>query len=207
MQRARTKEQIHQRHEMILKVTEELYQKDGLAGVTFTTISKQTSFTRQAIYKYYQTREEVLLDLLDQHYQQFMEELSHQLATRSHLTTEELAGLLTQLLLDQPTMLSLFSILYSILEEQVSHDRLFVFKEKVFQSFTVFYQALDRLDQQKTDREKELFAYHFILLLSSIYPITHPSELPMAVIRELQVPLTMLEQEEICLTYLRKLLS
>ena len=74
-QRARKKEQIVSRRQEILCAAEQLFNEGGLDNVTFSHIAKQVSFTRQTIYTYYQTREEVLLDLLGQRLEHFYQSL------------------------------------------------------------------------------------------------------------------------------------
>ena len=63
--RARKKEQIENRRQEILCAAEQLFNHGGLDDVTFSHIAKQVSFTRQTIYTYYQTREEVLVASLE----------------------------------------------------------------------------------------------------------------------------------------------
>ncbi|EHJ52708.1 TetR family transcriptional regulator [Streptococcus macacae] len=173
--RARTKEQISQRRELILKVAQNLYQTQGHMAVTFTNISKETSFTRQAIYKYYQTREEVMLDLLQHYYLKFVRQIEDQLAKQQNMTKESFARILTDASLQYPQMLSLFSILYTIIEEKVAFERLVNFKALIFSSFKLFHSGLKKINPALSEEEMTLFDYYLISLLSSLYPITHPT--------------------------------
>lgn len=205
-QRARTEEQITHRQETILSHAQRIYIEEGLAAVTFTNISKHTNFTRQTIYTYYQTKEEILLDLLKHHYQKFMTKLKDDLDANKHLTRESFARLLTDRLLEKPVMLSLFSILYSVLEVNVSYERLLAFKRKIFHSFDLFKSCLKQIYQGYSEEELELFCYHFMIYISSLYPITHPSQNQLKAIKEIGVPLSMLDQEKIYYSGLRRLL-
>lgn len=199
-QRARTQEQISERRAIILKEAEKLYQKEGLMAVTFTNISKETSFTRQAIYKYYQTREEVLLDLLKQYYQKFLQRLGEALEENRQLTGETYARILTDASLAYPQMLSLFSILYTVLEENVSTERLVDFKRLVYSSFDLFHQGLESVNPDTSDEEKELFDYHFILLISSLYPVTHPTAKQQKAIDAIKPQFCAVDIEKLCYT-------
>ena len=66
--RARTEEQVMDRRKEILRACSEMYGREGFDGVTVKTIAERTSFSRPSIYNYYQTKEEILLDLLKQEY-------------------------------------------------------------------------------------------------------------------------------------------
>lgn len=206
-QRARTEEQMEQRKERLLVEAERLYETGGLSAVTFTNISKGTTITRQAIYRYYQTREEVLLNLLHHYYQKFIAHLERGLEEQVTLDKECYAGLLSEALLEHPMFLRLFAILYTNLEENVSLEHLIAFKATVFASFELFYQGLENLNPTIGQEQKELFAYQLMSFISSLYPVTHPTEKQRQAMVAISPDYQCLAIDKLCYTGILKLLG
>lgn len=62
-QRARTDEQRAQRIESILSAAAELFESTAYEAVTLQAIATRAGFTRSNLYRYFQTREEIFLEL------------------------------------------------------------------------------------------------------------------------------------------------
>lgn len=206
-QRARTEDQIEERKQRLLAEAERLYEAGGLSTVTFTNISKGTTITRQAIYKYYQTREELLLDLLQHYYQKFTARLERILAEQAALDKAAFARALTEALLGHPMFLRLFAILYSSLEENVSLEHLIAFKRTVFASFELFYQGLESMDPTISKAEKDLFVYQLLSFISSLYPVTHPTEKQRQAMAAISPDFQCLDIDKLCYTGILSLLG
>lgn len=206
-QRARNDDQVSQRRTAILNAAEGIYSRDGLAGLTLTTISKETSLTRQALYRYYRTKEEVLLDLLKREYQGFIQRLSDDLGQRDDLTAADLAALLTDQVLARPLLPQLFAILYSVIEVNVAYDRLVDFKRLVFSSFEVFHVGLSKVWHNPTKEKLVHFDYQFLLYLSALYPLSHPTAEQARAMAEISPDFQTIPSHQLCYEGLLALLS
>ena len=74
MKRTFTNIQLNRRNEIVLAL-EKLYKKKGFKDITIKDIAKETTFTRASIYNYYETKEEIFLDLYTKEYTKWIEAL------------------------------------------------------------------------------------------------------------------------------------
>ena len=63
-----TPELIEQRRKEIMRVCEELYETKNFRDITLKVIGEVTDFSRPTIYNYYQSKEEIFLDLFKREY-------------------------------------------------------------------------------------------------------------------------------------------
>ena len=62
--RARTKKQKKSRKEEIIEATSYLYENHIFSDITFALIARKSNFTRSNLYKYFNNKEEIFLELL-----------------------------------------------------------------------------------------------------------------------------------------------
>ncbi len=62
--RARSDRQIEQRTGEIVGATARLYETHRFEEITFAMIAKEADFTRSNLYRYFETKEEIFLELL-----------------------------------------------------------------------------------------------------------------------------------------------
>ena len=166
-QRARKKEQIANRRNEILTAAERLFNEGGLEDVTFSRIAKDVSFTRQTIYTYYHTREEVLLDLLAARLKDFYVSIEKMFPEGKLFTRDEFCRRVAHHFIEHKMTLRLFSLRHTVLEENVRYENLV---------------AKDLLRRQCVDDDDLLFdtfTFTMISYFASIYPILepHPNQL------------------------------
>ena len=70
-QRARSEDQIQDRIQEIIDATSSIYNSIGYDGLNFSIISEYTKFTRPNIYKYFKTKDEILLVILKDDFKVF----------------------------------------------------------------------------------------------------------------------------------------
>lgn len=68
-------ELMNARKEEIINACETLYKTMSFKEITMREIANATSFTRTAIYNYFQTKEEIFLSLLAREYERWADEL------------------------------------------------------------------------------------------------------------------------------------
>ena len=102
--RARTEDELAARKNEILKAAEELLMKESYAAITLATIAEKTSISRTSMYTYYETKEQVMVDLMIREYQAMAGEL---LSSRTkRMNREAFCAWLSELLWNHQTLLS-----------------------------------------------------------------------------------------------------
>ncbi|MDY6298866.1 MAG: TetR family transcriptional regulator [Selenomonadaceae bacterium] len=178
-QRARKKEQIESRRQEILCAAEQLFNEGGLDNVTFSHIAKQVSFTRQTIYTYYQTREEVLLDLLGQRLEHFYQSLEAMFPGDELLRRRAFCQRLAHHFIEHRETLRLFSLRHTVLEENVRYENLVAFNRIMLEVFPTVKHILRRQCPASSDETFDTLTFTLIPYFASIYPILepHPNQL------------------------------
>ena len=174
-QRARKKEQIEDRKQEILAAAEQLFHEGGLENVTFSRIAKDVSFTRQTIYIYYHTREEVLLALLAEKLEEFYESLHMMFPEDGPLfTREEFCARVASHFIAHKETLRLFALRHTVLEENVRYDNLLAFNRTMLRIFPIVKDILRRQCPGTDDFTFDTFTFTMISYFASIYPILNP---------------------------------
>ena len=173
-QRARKKEQIKNRREEILRAAEELFNEGGLEDVTFSRIAKQVSFTRQTIYTYYQTREEVLLDLLGLRLEQFYTSLHTMFPAGQRFTRQAFCRIVAREFLSHKNTLRLFSLRHTVLEQNVRYENLVAFNRIMLKVFPTVEELLREQCPATSKRTFDVFTFTLIPYFASIYPMLNP---------------------------------
>jgi AcrR family transcriptional regulator len=174
--RARTNEQIEVRRKEILNACAELFDNGDVDDVHFKAIGEKTSFARSTIYKYYSTKEEILLDLLSIDIMKWIDKINLFTDKYDKLTKENFCYELTTIYLSCDRLLRLLSILYSVLEKNSSLEKLIEFKRSLIGYEIPVSNCVRKYFPDATDDA----IYTFISTTSSyilgVYPSTHISE-------------------------------
>ena len=195
-QRARKKEQIEDRKQEILAAAERLFNEGGLEDVTFSRIAKNVSFTRQTIYTYYHTREEVLLALLGQKFESFYQSLHTLFPEGKLLTRKEFCTLLARHFIAHKETLRLFALRHTVLEENVRYENLVTFNRIMLKIFPTVKDILRLQCPDTNDVTFDTFTFTMISYFASIYPVLspHPNQLK-AIFEAIGTEVTMTPQE------------
>lgn len=198
-QRARKADQINKRRKEILDAANALFDEGGFENTSFSHIAKRVSFTRQTIYTYYHTREEVLLDLLCEQLQCFYREVDEMFPCERHVTQKEFCSLLATHFIRHKKTLQLFSLHHTVLSMNVRYENLLKFNRVMLQAFP----AVDRiLSYQCPDTSHDVFNQFtatMIPFMSSLYPIIEPHPLQLKAIYEVVPKGSYIPTQEECL--------
>ncbi|MFE2922870.1 TetR/AcrR family transcriptional regulator [Streptomyces goshikiensis] len=126
-QRARTEEQREIRRQAILDVAAAMLDEMPVAAVTLNELSRRVGLAKPNVLRYFESREAVLLELLDRFLREWLAGLAEELAAA--LDAEDLsmperaaavAGLLSRSLSGRMVLCELFGAQGSVLEHNVS---------------------------------------------------------------------------------------
>ncbi|SFT01779.1 TetR/AcrR family transcriptional regulator [Marininema halotolerans] len=180
--RARTNEQKQQRIEDVAKATAYLYDTLPYEEITFAAIAKETGFARSNLYIYFSSKEEILLHILICDMQSWYEQIESSFHVRRSYTIEETMEVWTDALVQNERHLSLLSILFTVLEKNVTVEALTKFKEDLLEIQLKCYQLLQGLFPSAPDDELQQFLLSSFALAQGLYPMTRLTKVQMKAI-------------------------
>jgi AcrR family transcriptional regulator len=119
-QRARKPEEIEARRETILAAAAALFDEEGPQGAGLNAIAARAGFTKSNVYRYFESREDVLLSLFRAELTAFVAALEQGLAACAPNDLDALAKTSADLFVARPRFCALLSILNLTLEQNVS---------------------------------------------------------------------------------------
>ena len=174
--RARQPEQKEQRRTQILESAAFLLERDGFEKVSLNGIARHTNVAKSNIYRYFESREDIFLQLLQQDWVDWLDDLETAIEPlKGSDDIEQVARLLTDKVAAAPRMCQLISVLASVLEHNLSEDLLFQFKMESMQLgmrlLGTIHAALPGMNQ-----ENLLPAVQSIIaLIAGLWPLGNPN--------------------------------
>lgn len=128
--RARSDKQIEQRIKEIVDATARLYEGNRFEDITFAMIAKEAKFTRSNVYRYFQTKEDIFLELLNHDIEVWRKDVLENFAD-GNPSLHDAAETSVTLILRHKRLVKLFTILFTLLEPNASLEALTAFKKKI----------------------------------------------------------------------------
>ena len=164
-----TDEHKEQRKMEIVDACEKIYTEKGFYGVTIKEISTATSFTRPAIYTYFETKDEILLALLIREYEKWCGALAYAV-TQIDGNRASAAELLAHTLDGREMMLRLQNMNLYEIEENSRVEHLAQFKLCLQNALCLLTDAVKAYCPQASDKECDSFCIQFSGFLLGVYP-------------------------------------
>ena len=175
-QRARTEEQIASRQEEIINICDAIYCEKGYEAVHFKAVSRMTSISRPTIYNYYNTKEEIFLDIIKRDFEKWTEELKTHFDTTPQMKKEEFCAFLADSLVKHKKYLELLAVYTQPIEKNSSLEKLIAFKEATQPFSRAFLVGLDKNFPDAKNEDKKKFYFHFQAVVHGLYQLTHLSK-------------------------------
>lgn len=171
-ERAKTEEQRQIRIQQIKSVAIELFDKNEFHQITLSDIAKGMDFTRGNLYKYISSKEEIYLMIYIDEFDSLLKELKTKLNKNLSKEIDLFSSILAIEIERQKRFLKLFSILYTVLEKNVSEDKLIDFMEKFDLSKTKFLKIIKTSFPGLEDYQIKKFLDLLFYFIIGFYPIT-----------------------------------
>ncbi len=172
-QRARTDEQINDRIYEIVDAAKQIYDEFGYEGLNFSRISAYTNFTRPNIYKYFRTKDEILLVILKDEYEKYMISFISKFEADKEYSAKEIAQIWVEVFIENKYFIEIYSLLYMVIEKNSSVEALIEFKSDVmiyYDQFNTFLNSLlPNIDIEKISflaRDVLVAAYGFYSMIN-----------------------------------------
>lgn len=158
------------RKDEIMNACEKLYQKKIFKEITLQDISRETSFTRTSIYNYFETKEEIFLELFKREYDLWTGDIEKLTDKVGEYSREELALEIAGSLQKRKLLLKLLSVNLYDLEENSRMERLVNFKTAYGNSKKALWKLIRKCYPELKDYEIKDFIKMFLPYLHGIYP-------------------------------------
>jgi AcrR family transcriptional regulator len=176
-QRARSPEQKEERRLHLLQTAKSaLHGGMEVSELGLNELARQAQMTKSNVYRYFENREALLLALLEEESELWRREVATRLAALKHATTEQIAQAFAAASAAYPLMCQLLSILPSILEHNVSRERLATFKAGVLVLGSNVAEQLHTCAPSIPFEAYVAFFRQALALMIGLWPLSHPSD-------------------------------
>lgn len=200
-------ELTNERKEEIITACKALYETKGFKDITIKDIAEKTSFTRTSIYNYFETKEEIFLDILKAEYQLWVKDLDRVMAGHETMSRDEIAKALAESVNRRTLLLKLMSMNLYDMEANSRMERLVEFKRAYGESLQSVEQFIHKFCPAMTEEERQDFIYSFFPFIYGIYPYTMVTEKQRTAIEQAQVGFVYFSIYEITYKCVKKLLE
>ncbi|UAL07186.1 MAG: TetR/AcrR family transcriptional regulator [Candidatus Methanogranum gryphiswaldense] len=170
-QRARSEKNKETRMNEIITASSEIYDEKKFNGLTFEAIAKRLNATRPLIYNYFSTKEEVVAVILSMDVAQWAKDLKKTFKSGEKYDINEIADMWAECLMRHGRMVELYSIMHTVLEKNMSSEKLDEVRTKISESKESMIKLISKLVPE-LDYEKSSFFFDTQMSLAvGIYPI------------------------------------
>lgn len=181
-QRARSDEQRAIRRQTILDTAAAMLEEMPVAELSLNELSRRVGLAKSNVLRYFDSREAVLLELLDSLTREWLEHLVREIPSAVSARAgferraERLAGVVARSVADRPVLCDLLGAQAAVLEHNVSSDAIVSFKRRGIAHAAAFgdliRQALPELSEDQTWR----LVVGVFLLTSSLWAHATPPQ-------------------------------
>ena len=147
-----------------------LYLRKELRSIYLKDVSEMTRISRTAIYSYYRSKEEILLDSLYNHFVELDDGLER-LVAKGLSTKEGIISSIASLLEENVIILKIMSCDLEDIERSSSLENLVVLKGELKRFQTAFRSLARECGREK---DADILAASFITMMYGYYPIAYP---------------------------------
>ncbi|MEV7197987.1 TetR family transcriptional regulator [Streptomyces sp. NPDC093510] len=183
-QRARTDEQRSQRRRQILATAAEMLTEMPVAKLSLNELSRRVGLAKANVLRYFESREAVLLDLLDTEIQDWITELERAQADGQGTTRERgdaLADLLATSMAQRPTLCDLLSAQGAVLEHNISTEAGIRHKRAARESLQSLVQLVLRHLPELGSEDAAALVETTLLMAMTAWQCSRPTDAMLAV--------------------------
>jgi AcrR family transcriptional regulator len=181
-QRARSETQREIRRQAILRVAADMVAEMPVADLTLNELSRRVGFAKSNVLRYFESREAVLLELLDTAWRGWLERLATELPRRVDRAAPvaarypQVAGAITASLVDDRLFCELISVSSAVLERNISPDVARRYKLAAIANTGALAEMVHDALGELTERGALNVAGGALVAITGTWPLTQPSE-------------------------------
>lgn len=185
--RARSPEQKEERRRHLLDTAKALLlEMPDVHALGINELARQAQMTKSNVYRYFESGEAVLLDVLVEEYGLWIAELQTGLAQGQDVkhggTIEHIAKTFVAAAVARPLLCRLTSILPSILEHNITIERMVELKQALLavrqQTANDFHRCVPSIPASGFEK----FIHQALPLLIGLWPLSHPADISARVV-------------------------
>ena len=176
-ERARSMEHKEKRWEEIMSAALEQLETTDYEKITLAAIAKKLSFTRANLYKYISSKDEIFLKIMLRDTEAWVNDIVASFETAGKLENREIAALWSQVLCRHTRVIKLMSLLNSIIEQNVTVERLAAFKKELMSLLMLFIENSETILPRLNPEQRQDFFTSQFFYASGLYPALHETEL------------------------------
>lgn len=175
-QRARKPEQRQARRDAILAAAVAHLDEGGLEATTLSAVARTSGVSKANIYRYFESREAILLEVTLDEAAAWVEALTARLAPLAGSgDMPAVASVLANTISARPRLCTLLSSVASVLERNVSTEGIAAFKGRFMaQAHKPILAVHLALPELALERAGELMTYHY-LCVAGLWPASNPT--------------------------------
>jgi AcrR family transcriptional regulator len=175
--RARNKQNREIRFRQIKEAAVCLFDSMPYHAISLSKIGDIINFTRANLYKYVTSKEDIYLYILLDETYETANELNDNLIMDNLLDTREFSTIWTKTIMKHPRFLKLFSLLYTMIEQNSELESLIEFKNRLFSITASIVRMVRHNFPEFTNTEAMKVIDYATSLIISRYPVCYPSKL------------------------------
>lgn len=176
-ERARNEENKKIRLEQIKTAAIKLFDEIPYHEITMAKIGNKINFTRGNLYKYVSSKEDIYLYVIIDEIVSVIDEMEEELIQKEKLDTRKLANTWANILNKHPRYLKLFSLLFTIIEQNATLETLIEFKNYLAIANNRILNIMKYNLPEFNDEEiAKLLDMSFSYIIAR-YPLCNPSQI------------------------------
>lgn len=182
-QRARSEQQRNERRRQILATAAAMLTEMPVAKISLNELSRRVGLAKSNVLRYFESREDVLLELLDAEMQDWIAELERSLEPAEgaqRQREDRLAANLAESLARRPVLCDLNSAHAAVLEHNVSTDVALRHKRETKRAIEEQARLIRRYLPELGAHDATRLVAMIALLAASAWPLCQPSEAMLA---------------------------
>jgi AcrR family transcriptional regulator len=180
-QRARSDEQREVRRQAILRVAADMVAEMPVADISLNELSRRVGLAKSNVLRYFESREAVLLELLDRGWRDWLERLATALsreidaAAPVSARSGQIAATIAASLFDNRMFCELHSVASAVLERNVSTEVARRYKLAAIANTDTFAELVHGHLPELSPEGATYFAAGTLAVITGIWPLAQPS--------------------------------
>ncbi len=185
-QRARSDEQRAERSRAILATAGAMLAEMPVADVSLNELSRRVGLAKSNVLRYFESREAVLLNLLNAASKDWLDDLSRDLplgvdaSADLSARTEQVAALIATSVAQRPVLCDLLSAQSSVLERNITTESVVNFKRAARADLDTFANLVGECLPELGKNGASTFAVHFALAVGALWTASNPADAVLA---------------------------